>query len=138
MKSQKTQLTLLNSIKLLKARSATISKMFPLDSKLAASLLPYLRDANALALGRIERLKERVRMSHNFLHHIIKMEKNHGAEFTIKWLKSSSVALQKYLNGDPMKTLRDLEPRVPLPRLINGCPAIINKRDRALMRQGNH
>jgi len=47
------------------------------------------------------------------------------------------VALQKYLAGDPLTSLRKLEPRLPLPRLINGCPAIINRRDRELMRKGN-
>lgn len=47
------------------------------------------------------------------------------------------MALQKWIGGDHLSSLRALEPRLPLPRLINGCPAYINKRDRQLMRDGN-
>ena len=65
------------------------------------------------------------------------MNKNHGSTFTIKWLKSCAVALQKWLGDDKVKSLRDLEPNLPLPRVINGCPAIINSGDRQLMRLGN-
>nr|BBG56023.1 RNA dependent RNA polymerase [Fusarium boothii mitovirus 1] len=131
-----TSLTLLNSIKLLKSRSVRKMKMFPLSS-LTTSLLPTLAEVNTLALGRVKRVKDRIRVSHNFLVYLTRMYHNHGSEFTIKWLKSSHVALQKYLGGDKLKSLRDLEPNCPLPRLINGCPAYINKRDRSLMREGN-
>lgn len=67
----------------------------------------------------------------------MKLHKNHGATFTVKWLKSCTVALQKWLGKDYVRSLRELEPNLPLPRVINGCPAIINKADRSLMRQGN-
>jgi len=43
----------------------------------------------------------------------------------------------KYIAGDRLTSLRALEPNIPLPRLINGCPAIINKRDREMIRAGN-
>lgn len=52
-------------------------------------------------------------------------------------MKSNQVALQKYLGNDKLSSLRDLEPNIPLPRLINGCPAIINRQDRLLIRNGN-
>lgn len=130
------QLTILNSFKLLKARSIRLEKTFPL-SRITASLLPYLGAANKLSLGRLERVSERIRVSNNFLQMVHRMYRNHGAAFTIKWLKASSVALQKYIGGDPIASLRELEPNLPLPRLINGCPAYINKRDRSLMRDGN-
>lgn len=133
---QTTQITLLNSIKLLKSRSVRIQKMFPL-SGLTTSILKPFSSVNTVALGRWDRVKERVRITHNLLVHIQNMEKNHGTAFTIKWLKACTVALQKYLGGDPLKSLRSLEPNLPLPRLINGCPAYINKRDRELMRMGN-
>jgi hypothetical protein len=132
------QLTLLNSIKLLKARSSRIDKMFPLSLRnFTGTLLPYLAVSTKLSLGRVDRVQERIRMSHNFLIFVQKMYKNHGSNFTIKWLKCCSVALQKYLGGDPLSSLRSLEPNLPLPRLINGCPAFINKRDRQLIRSGN-
>lgn len=41
------------------------------------------------------------------------------------------------MGGDALKSLRDLEPNLPLPRLINGFPAYINKRDRQLIRSGH-
>jgi hypothetical protein len=65
------------------------------------------------------------------------MNKNHGSTFTIKWLKACTVSLQKWLGDDKVGSLRDLEPNLPLPRVINGCPAIINRQDRSLMRSGN-
>lgn len=63
------------------------------------------------------------------------MKKNHGADFTIKWLKCCYVALQKSLGKDNLESMRDLEPNLPLPRLINGIPAIISPVDRKLIRE---
>lgn len=48
------------------------------------------------------------------------------------------MALQKYIGGDRISSLRILEPNLPLPRLINGCPAIINRADRLLIRSGSN
>jgi hypothetical protein len=125
----------LNSIKMLKSRAHRKEKLFPLSQ--LDSLLSYYVKINSLSLGRVERLKDRIRITHNLFAHVKKMYRHHGEIFTIKWLKASHVALQKYLAGDPLTSLRQLEPRMPLPRLINGCPSIINRRDRQLMRQGN-
>lgn len=47
------------------------------------------------------------------------------------------MALQKALGDDVLQSLRDLEPNLPLPRLINGIPAIIKSRDRQLIRDGD-
>jgi len=52
-------------------------------------------------------------------------------------LKANQVALQKYLGGDKVKSLRQIEPNLPLPRLINGFPAIINRSDRDMIRSGS-
>jgi len=76
-------------------------------------------------------------MAYNFFNTVVRMQRNHGSFFTVKWLKSNQVALQKYLGNDKLSSLRDLEPNIPLPRLINGCPAIINRQDRLLIRNGN-
>jgi len=51
-------------------------------------------------------------------------------------LKASYVALQKALAGDKLTSLRSLEPTLPLPRLVNGFPAIIGSKDRAALRAG--
>jgi hypothetical protein len=130
------QLTLLDSIKLLKVKSSRRTKVFPITQM--SKLLRPMAQVNSYALGRVSRLSERVRISHNLFKFIQRMSKHHGDEFTIKWLKASHVALQKYLAGDPLTSLRSLEPALPLPRLINGCPPMINRRDRFLMRSGNH
>jgi hypothetical protein len=68
---------------------------------------------------------------------ILTLNKNHGSLYTIKWLKACYVALQKSLAGDKLKSLRDLEQDLPLPRLINGLPTIIGPRDRAMIKR-NH
>jgi hypothetical protein len=68
---------------------------------------------------------------------VLKLNKNHGADFTIKWLKACYVTLQKALGDDKLKSLRDLEPGLPLPRLINGFPAVIGSKDRDLIRKGH-
>jgi hypothetical protein len=39
--------------------------------------------------------------------------------------------------GQPLNSLRELEPDLPLPRLVNGLPAIIGTRDRRSIRSGN-
>jgi hypothetical protein len=67
----------------------------------------------------------------------MKMNRNHGPNFTIKWLKACTVALQKWLGEDKLNSLREIEPNLPLPRLINGCPAIINRSDRFHMKHGD-
>jgi hypothetical protein len=41
------------------------------------------------------------------------------------------------MGGDPLPTLRVLEPGLPLPRLINGLPAFIQSRDRKLIKEGH-
>nr|WAK72403.1 MAG: RNA-dependent RNA polymerase [Nigrospora oryzae mitovirus 1] len=128
---------LLNFLKNLKPKALHRFKLLVLSQSNLRTFLQTFGKANALSLGRTERLKERVRVTHNFIVFLLKFRKNHGDEFVIKWLKSSTVALQKYLGRDPIKSLRDLEPNIPLPRLINGCPAYINKSDRFHMRQGN-
>jgi hypothetical protein len=52
-------------------------------------------------------------------------------------LKACSLCLSKFVAGQPLKSLRDLEPDLPLPRLVNGLPAIIGTRDRRSIRSGN-
>jgi hypothetical protein len=63
--------------------------------------------------------------------------RHHGASFTVTWLKACSVALQKYLAGEPFRSLRSIEPSLPLPRLINGLPAFIGTMDRKMIREGH-
>jgi hypothetical protein len=59
------------------------------------------------------------------------MNKRHGSEFVVKYLKACNLAVSKFLAGQPLSSLRELEPDLPLPRLSkSGLPNIIGTRDR--------
>jgi len=59
------------------------------------------------------------------------MNQRHGGEFTVKYLKACNLAISKYLAGEPFRSLREIEPDLPLPRLsTSGLPCIIGTRDR--------
>lgn len=71
-------------------------------------------------------------MLHNFAVHILKINKNHGEVYTVKYLKSCQLAITKKLAGSPFRSLREIEPDLNLPRLSkSGLPAIIGTADRA-------
>lgn len=73
----------------------------------------------------------RIRYIHNFIILLIKLRKNHGDMFVIKYLKASQLAVQRKLAGDPFVSLREIEPDLPLPRLSkSGLPMVIPLRDR--------
>jgi len=55
----------------------------------------------------------------------------------VKYLKACTLCLSKFVAGQPLSTLRTLEPDLNLPRLIYGLPAIIGTRDRRSLRSGN-
>lgn len=90
-----------------------------------------------LSYGTPSSVSSRAKILHNLILHISKMDRNHGSLVTVKWLKANHVALQKYLGGDPLESLRGLEPGLPLPRLYSGLPSIINKRDRRRIINGH-
>lgn len=82
-------------------------------------------------------LLTRTRQVFDYLSLLNEMKKNHGVNFTVAWMKACYVALQKSLGSDNLKTLRELDPDLPMPRLINGVPAIIKSKDRDQIRRGN-
>lgn len=74
----------------------------------------------------------RFRLLHNFGVFIIKMNKNHGEVYTVKYLKACQLAIQKKLGGSPFSSLREVEPDFNFPRLSkSGLPSIIKLTDRA-------
>jgi len=74
----------------------------------------------------------RFRMLHNFGVFIIKMNKNHGPVYTVKYLKACQLAIQKKLAGQPFSSLREVEPDYNFPRLSkSGLPSVIKTTDRA-------
>jgi hypothetical protein len=67
------------------------------------------------------------------------MSRRHGITYTVKYLKACQLAVQKSIAGQPLTTLRELEPSLPLPRLTkSGLPRIIQLRDRAAIRSGSY
>lgn len=119
---------------LLKSTIVKTKKMFSIRDSISNSLSIPLRQIQYLSFGKIRGLANRALITRDFMTFVLKMKKNHGADFTIKWLKCCYVALQKSLGKDNLESLRDLEPNLPLPRLINGIPAIISSGDRKLIR----
>jgi len=112
-------------------------KMFSIKDNLFDSLSIPIRQIIYLSFGRMRDLSSRFKVTQDFFKLILKINKNHGPDFTIKWLKANFVALQKSLGDDRLGSLRELEPKLPLPRLINGLPAVIQSRDRDLIRKGH-
>lgn len=136
MKDFNTKLTL-KMITLFKKNSIKIYKMFSLDNNFIKRISPALSKIVILLNGKKTGLTARIRIAKNFFNFLLKMKAHHGIIYTVKWLKACAVCLQKYLGDDTISTLRVLEPNLPLPRVINGLPAFINKRDRQLIREGN-
>jgi len=61
---------------------------------------------------------------------LIRLNRTHGSAFVVKYLKACNVALQRYLGGKPLKTMREIEPCLPLPGLTKaGLPKFIPLRD---------
>jgi hypothetical protein len=67
------------------------------------------------------------------------MNRRHGPEFVVKYLKACNLAVSKFLAGEPVSSLRELEPDLPLPRLTkSGLPVIIGTRDRRSLHSNSH
>jgi hypothetical protein len=67
------------------------------------------------------------------------MYKYHGDVFVIKYLKASQLAISKFLAGQPLTSLRELEPDLNLPRLKrSGLPNVIGTRDSRSLHAFSH
>nr|UPW42120.1 MAG: putative RNA dependent RNA polymerase [Henan mito-like virus 27] len=125
---------------LIKLKASVEHKMFAISPKvLSLSKSPLsipMKKILSLSMGRIEGLRNRVVIVQGFYRLVLSLKKNHGVDFTIKWLKCCYVALQKAQAGDNLVSLRALEPGIPLRRLINGLPAFIKSSDRKLIKEG--
>jgi len=128
---------LLKKLVMARSKAVRLEKMFPM-SRLRRALPGRLEKIVLLSLAGQGSMANRVKISWRFITFLMKMNKHHGSTFTVKWLKANRVALQKYLGDDKLSSLRELEPNLPLPRLINGFPAIIDAKDRKLIREGHH
>jgi len=86
-----------------------------------------------------KKIHARVQLFHRFGNYLFVMSRRHGITYTVKYLKACQLAVQKSIAGQPLKSLRELEPSLPLPRLTKaGLPRIIQLRDRAAIRSGSY
>jgi hypothetical protein len=113
----------------------TSTKVFKL-SKIWEGIKPIARKV-ILVNSPLRQLNRLIKRLHNFISLLRKVEKHHGTLFTIKWLKGCQVALQRSIGNNPVKTLREIDPDLPLPRTINGLPWVIPRGDRHRIRKGN-
>jgi hypothetical protein len=132
----KTSPSLLETIR---SKFRVASKVVPLSQVFlrTSKFKNMLRQMYYLTLARTRRLAFRANCTTKFLSFILKLKKNHGPEFTIKWLKAGYVSIQKELGQNGLKSLRDLNPDLPLPCLAGRLPRIIPVQDRASIKAGN-
>jgi hypothetical protein len=91
-----------------------------------------------LSLSSHKKAVARIRLYHNFTKYLSVMNRRHGGEFLVKYLKACHLAVSKYLAGEPFHSLREIEPELPLPRLSkSGLPCIIGTRDRKSLELNN-
>jgi hypothetical protein len=77
------------------------------------------------------RLKSRVWQMRNFFKYILKMNEKHGGAYTVAYLKFSQLAIQKVIAGNKLGSLREVAPKLSLPRLAaSGLPRYIPLQDR--------
>jgi len=117
----------------LSAPGVVIDKMFSV-SRLWDGISPYMTKVISVIWGGTSRVASKARRIHNISQKLSRISHHHGSLLTVKWLKACHVCLQRYLGDDKMCSLRDLDPELPLPRLINGLPGIIPRGDRNLIR----
>lgn len=133
---KKRQNYLISMLKNLGTFGAAKEKMFTIP-RLWNGVRLHIKALIVLCYGGLTSVPSRAKILHNLVVFIKKYESNHGTLTTVKWLKANHVALQKYLGDDRLQSLRGLEPNIPMPRLYNGLPSIINRRDRRRIIQGH-
>jgi uncharacterized short protein YbdD (DUF466 family) len=90
------------------------------------------------AIPRIEKSTNRLSQLYNFGKYVLHMRKHHGELTTIKYLKACQLSIQKAISRDRIKSLRDLEPDLPLPRLTkSSLPRYIPLGDRRAILSGS-
>jgi len=84
------------------------------------------------------KITKRLKLLINFAKYLIIMTKHNGSTYTVKYLKSSLLALQKCVSKDRINSPRELEPDLPLPRYTtSGLPRFIPLADRRAIISGN-
>jgi len=80
----------------------------------------------------------RLRQLNNFITYLIRLSKDSGQVYVVKYLKASQLAMQRKIAGNPVQSLREIEPDLALPRLSScGLPGVIPRRDRQAICSGS-
>lgn len=87
---------------------------------------------------KITKLQPRLSQLNMMCGYLRQMVKHHGASYAVAYLKACQLAVQKCVAKDRIKSLRDLVPDLPLPRLTtSGLPRIIPLKDRRAICNGS-
>jgi hypothetical protein len=87
---------------------------------------------------RLVNFSSRLKQLHMFAGYVRQMTKHHGPTYTVNYLKACQLAVQKYIAKDHIRSLRELNADLPLPRLTTaGLPRFIPRYDRALIKSGS-
>jgi hypothetical protein len=75
-------------------------------------------------------IQSRLQLLTKFGQMLLRMQRQNGSTYVVKYLKACNVSLQRFLGGLPLKTMREIEPDLPLPGLTKaGLPKFIPLRD---------
>jgi len=89
-----------------------------------AILMRYAWKISELIIHRDRKVTAKIRVFYRLGKYLVFLNKKHGSLFTVKYLKASLLAIQRAIAGTPVKSLREIEPDLPLPRLAKcGLPA---------------
>lgn len=90
------------------------------------------------SFSRKAKLSSRLNFLKHFSVHLLKVTKNHGPGFTVKYLKACQLAVQRCIAGSPVSSLKEIAGEGPFPYLDNrGLPRIIPVYDRSLIKSGS-
>lgn len=118
-----------------KVRASSVVTMFSLakEKSFVRVLSKFIPNLIKISTGKTQ-ISPRLRRFNKFLGLLFRVHKYHGSAYAVKWLKANHMAVQRSLSSSPMTTLRELEPQLPLTRLINGLPPFIGTMDRKAIR----
>jgi hypothetical protein len=63
------------------------------------------------------------------------MKRNHGMDHTVKYLKACHLAIQRFIAGTPVSSIKEITGPGVYPCLRDGLPKFIPKKDRSLIRK---
>lgn len=87
-------------------------------------LMNYAWKLTTLIIHRNVKVTSKLKVFYQFGKYLVFLNKKHGSIFVAKYLKAALLAIQRRIAGSPVKSLREIEPDLPLPRLSSsGLPA---------------